>query len=87
MVHTEERTAPWRHCNLLCNTALIFAEIFVSFKKVLILEAQRALKPNTKYIKIMILFTTFTHKFLNKIQTHLFPKGYDDVPIILCLLS
>lgn len=35
----------------------------------------------------MILFTTFSHEFLNKIQMHLFSKGYKGVSIILCLLS
>ena len=35
----------------------------------------------------MILFTTFSHKFLNRIQMHLFSKGYKGISIILCLLS
>lgn len=35
----------------------------------------------------MILFTTFLHEFLNKIQMHLLSRGYEGVSIILCLLS
>lgn len=78
----------WRHCNLLCNTELVFTRgFFTLFLKMLILQTQRALNSNTKYIKIMVLFTTFSHEFLNKIEMHLFSKGHKGVPIILCLLS
>lgn len=80
----------WRQCNLLCNSDLAFSNkfFFLSLlRKMLILQTERALNPNTKYIKIMILFTTCSHEFLNKIQMHLFSKGYKGVSIILCLLS
>lgn len=88
VIHTDEFEDPVETLqSVVQHWVDIYTGVFFSILKMLISQTQRALKTNTKYVKIMILFTAFSNEFLNKIQMHLFSKGYKGVSIMLCSLS